>query len=366
MTNPLFVPHIDTMTAQERDAVSHHLGDRTPLLVLRTGSTLYGSNLGTGDLDLKVIFLPTLDDIATGLTSFAIDGNVGSKSMQMGDVDLMAHSFQKFLSLLGDFDTLSLETLFGSQTEHAILRTPFFDDLQAQRHALIGHGVGSMLGFVRVLLGAMVPDTVHYRAQYTAAISALEGLADTERLADHHNHAKALLSLDSAELVMHATAPANKIIPMSDMPPEAVATLRYPGHTVFIAFRDKLLPTTAPIADLRGTLRKAFTRLERAKNAPKQFLDLPPKDLYHAVRILFQIKEYLQTGFMTFPRPEAETLKQLRRREFDEATLRTLITTLFFETLELEQRLKPTLRQTPGPNTVLSLLYTAHFGQLNT
>jgi len=82
-------------------------------------------------------------------------------------------------------------------------------------------------------------------------------------------------------------------------------------------------------------------------------LDL--KAQYHAVRICAEAIEFLTTGRITFPRPEAQLLLKIRSGSYGEESLRDLVDAMIFE-LDTCKPL-PTLRKTPDWDVINGFIY---------
>lgn len=140
-------------------AVSRLLSGRTALAVLRYGADLYGTADAASDIDIRVIFAPTAEEILLGQIDFALDNNPEKNPMQPGDLDILGLSLARYLALLNRGDMTALELLnAASHPEASLLVHPQFRPLICSAQALAGGARGKALGRARGALGALSPD----------------------------------------------------------------------------------------------------------------------------------------------------------------------------------------------------------------
>ena len=137
------------------------LDGRKPVFVMRHGSFLHGTETPQSDIDIKVVFLPTSDDILLGNVDFSLSNNPKSLPMAPGDLDIHCYSLARYLTLLARFDIVALEMLFASNYQDAIIhKHSIFDEIYAARMDLIATGKHPLLSNVRANLGKFMPDHV--------------------------------------------------------------------------------------------------------------------------------------------------------------------------------------------------------------
>ena len=103
-----------------------------------------------------------------------------------------------------------------------------------------------------------------------------------------------------------------------------------------------------------GPLEKLLRSFgERAKQA-SEGVDL--KAQYHTMRICYEAIELLETGELTFPRPEVADLIKIRKGEYNKEQLELAIETVFQKVKIAET--KSTLQKQPDINRMNELVYT--------
>ena len=79
------------------------------------GSTLYGTNSESSDLDIKGIFVPTLEDVLLKKDPDHWTSNTNNTNTknESGDIDCQLFSIYKFFSLLSKGETGAVDILFS-------------------------------------------------------------------------------------------------------------------------------------------------------------------------------------------------------------------------------------------------------------
>lgn len=90
------------------------------------GSHLYGTSSPDSDLDVKFVFMPSVDDCILGIDSKNLNMNTNGDNTKntKDDVDLQGWSLQYFVNLLWKGDTNALDLLFSNTNPDAVI----FDD----------------------------------------------------------------------------------------------------------------------------------------------------------------------------------------------------------------------------------------------
>lgn len=116
-----------------------------PILLTETGSTAYGTNVGTGDLDVLGVFVEPLDHI------FSLRKPAGSWCWTSGDlkergtptdVDITLHSLRKFMKLAAAGNPAILHMLFAQRIQLAGSSTFQATLLQGHRNSFISRQAG--------------------------------------------------------------------------------------------------------------------------------------------------------------------------------------------------------------------------------
>lgn len=335
------------------DALRDTLGPRPVVFAAFHGSRLYGTATPTSDLDVRAVFLPTVPEILLGKIDFTLDNNPEKKSLGLGDVDVAAFSFARFLRLLGKFDVNAIEMLFASQPGTPALLacdTDLMARVRTMAHLLVATGGSSPIGHARAILGALAPDQDEYVDAFRTGVAALEAAKTTAdpdgkgvKLYQVPGLIAQLRSLPGAQYRAHGRD-QDAIVLEQHIPPEAIATGRWKEHTLFVTVADRMISTSMSVHEAEAILRKPLRRLEgevMARRARLEGVAVSPKDMYHALRILWQFVEIQETGSLTFPRPQAEILQQVRSGTITGDALQSLIDEVFAQAMAAKERPMP-------------------------
>lgn len=280
------------------------------------GSRLYGVATETSDYDYKGVYLNTLNGLL--FSSESCDRSV------QDDTDTVLFSLEHYGKLLSSGEVVSLEMLFAPIENTHILTKYWLDNFYEKRTELVN--LTNVLPFVRYA---------------------------RKQISTYNNKPKKL------ELIDHILGQISKQTPPSF--DELVAGLPQQceiitdNHNVrYLKVANKLLGETTKYSLWKAPLVNARSIFgQRAKEACKMY---DAKAYYHAYRICCEAIELVQTSHITFPRPEAPVLRQIRNYEFSQEYLEDEILKKFdlLDTL--------TKDVTPQPNTekinaIVSLIY---------
>ncbi len=262
------------------------------IVQIKFGSHLYGTSTPASDLDIKGVYLPSSRDILLQtikeVVSFKRDKMEGEKNTSQ-DVDFELYSVKKFLDLLAQGQTVALDMLFAPESAMMIEPSPEWDQIKKFAPKLFTKQASSFLGYCR-----------HQANKYgikgsriASAKRALDYIADGQRRYGHT--ARLGIIEDRLELIV------NEFLILKD--------------DVFEICGKKAL-LSAPIKSACAIAQKLVDDYgERALSAQKNE-NIDWKALSHAVRVGYEAIEFLKTGHITFPRPEASHLLDIKLGKF--------------------------------------------------
>lgn len=267
---------------------------------IKHGSHLYGTNTPTSDLDYKEVHLPAGRDIlmmrAKDAYSYGPSKDVGEKN-QAGDVDVQSFSVHKLLSMIKAGDIIGLEMLFvpDSCVEWCY---PEYNYILEFREELLSRQVSGYIGYcqrqaakygIRGSRVAAVRDAMNLFALFmdsggtTAKVGEYPWLL--EKFVATHEHS-------------------------------AIVDLENKGTGTMIKHFeccDRKVPYTVSVKEAHSIYKKVFDEYGHRSLAAEKNEGIDWKAMSHAVRVGNQAIELLNTGFMTFPRPEAEHLLNIKK-----------------------------------------------------
>ena len=277
--------------------------DETEIVRMRFGSHVYGTNTPKSDEDFKVVFIPNVRDIllqrATKTSRNHSTGDSADKNVA-GDVDVEEFSLHGYLKLLCDGQTVALDMLFVPD-EHILETTFEWSWLCAERESFISRNVAPFVGYCR----AQANKYGIKGSRMAAAKAAMEFFN----------------SLPARDLQQGGQARIrdfeDQLAPLLEMEHVGIE-LRYntEGHeTKHFSVCGKMAAFSLPISQALRMYEGLWQRYgERSRQAMNND-GIDWKALMHARRICDQAIELLDTGKITFPRPNADDLLKIRLGE---------------------------------------------------
>lgn len=313
------------------------------MIVLSTvtyGSKLYGTNTPTSDTDLKVVYLPDLSDLImlrkpkifknrfdannnniTDPTTPMPDNGVEVEyfPLQTFAMDFVAgqtYAVEMVYAIINGPEDVSQITPFGATTGFKV-----FCEMMAEQFS--NREVYSMVGFAAkqtmdyVTRGERLNDAKAVRdAIYAAYDMCAE--KDLEKIRLDRELGTGVTVLDFVSMT------SNLKIGSSENNNKMIRTLELNGRSYL---------ETSSLAHVLRAVDKLITGYgERSTRAAESSVDF--KSLSHAVRVYEQAIELLDTGSLTFPRPNAADLLAIKRGKADLDAVKDRLRTLDNEVRE--------------------------------
>lgn len=272
------------------------------LIRIQHGSHLYGTSTPASDQDFKGVFVPAGRDILLQRVPAVIDCKVkvsaGPKNTAE-DVDDQSFNVQKFLHMVTSGDTVGTEILFAPD-EFVIEMHPDWQMIRDSKHLLLNkqckgfvgycqrqaakYGIkGSRMSACRDLVALLEPFAIGHPTDKLETLS--EALAE---FCTHHEFSEITI----------ITSQAGTAVPHLDVV-------------------DRKVPYTATIKTAYDIYAKVFANYGHRTLAAMQNEGIDWKAVSHAIRVAGQAKELLLTGHITFPRPDAAFLLEVKQGKLD-------------------------------------------------
>lgn len=273
------------------------------LVRIKHGSELYGTSTPTSDQDFKGVHLPSGEAIVLQRAENVINTAVTSKregSLKNDEhaIDSDSYSVQKFFDMLMKGDTVATEILFAP-IEATLLpihplwwhvRKTGIELVNRQCKGFVGYCVrqaakygikGSRMSAVRELLGVLAAGL----GEPGKKLGAIEG--PLRAFAERHEHSEWV-----------------------DIPSPNGSPLWH------IRCCDRAMPMTSTVKEAFAVYEKVWENYgERARQAMTND-GIDWKAVSHAVRVAGQAIELLDTGRITFPRPDAAYLLGIKLGQY--------------------------------------------------
>ncbi len=269
------------------------------IVEMKFGSHLYGTNTPASDLDYKAVHLPDARSILLGRVQQVITTNTKSDNTARNtndDVDRESYTLQKFLSLAAEGQTVAMDILFC--TENMILQAgPIWRKVQANRDKLITSRAASFVGYCRTqankygIKGSRMGAAraiVEYLEPYAASSAKLHEVgAQLSAFVAGRDH--------MAIVEIASNAPGD-------------------GHNLMkhLEVCNRKMPFHATIKRAYEVYRSLFDEYGKRARQAEENQGVDWKALSHAVRVARECIELLETGHITFPRPEAPHLISIK------------------------------------------------------
>lgn len=264
------------------------------LVSMKFGSHLYGTATPASDLDLKGVHLPAPDDLLLGRVKAVVSTSTGDPNAKntADDVDDESFTLQKYLALAAQGQTVAVDMLFAPEWSWIGRPDRLWLEVVENRHRLLTSQSASFVGYCRTQA-----NKYGIRGSRVAAARAALGL-----LADASGGHKLEVLAD----------------PISTMCGEqqhmAVVGIPMPDGTEVKHWEvcGRKMPFTASIKSAHDIMDRVVAEYGHRALAAEKNQGVDWKALSHAVRIAQQAVELLDTGAVTFPRPNADHILAIK------------------------------------------------------
>lgn len=258
------------------------------------GSQLFGTSTPDSDEDFRSVVLPSRDNVLLGRANQIVQTESRERANVAGDVDRTDLTVQAFLGLLQKSEVTAIETLFATP----VFFTPEWEKIYARRHDLVSANVQKFVGFSK-------SQVMRYGGRGQDVAAALDVLKVLDGIEGNRTAPASQPDIMAELEALTQTHQSLKLHTDTNHPTVEVLTLS--GRSAQL---------TQGVKDVRAVYQKYIDRagarsLAAAGRADKADL----KGLYHAVRILHQALEILNTGQLVFPLVSAPELLRIRAGE---------------------------------------------------
>ena len=266
------------------------------------GSKLYGTSHAGSDTDYKVVYSKSLSELIT-------DAPDCYREQTPDDTEFF--SIKKFALLLGQQQTNAIEMLFTPE-QFIIETSPAWDELRANKHRLVSKNIMPFVGYAK--------QQARVYSEKGHSLNMLQALdADIKHWSTYHSVVDTTKALEYTD-GKYASVELPKLC-------EKYPTLISRGEKhsdnndepiCYYQVLDRQFECLITFNEFAWGVASMISKYgERAKAAAKDGA-FDRKAMYHAVRIIGEANELLDTGGLIFPRPEPD-LRELKTIRFDES-----------------------------------------------
>lgn len=274
----------------DENAMNEHVVVR-----IEFGSHLYGTNTSGSDRDYKSVYVPCASDILLQRVKGSLGHKVkrfeGDKNLPE-DTDDEMYSLQRYLALLSEGQTVSIDMLF---TPKPLITSPLWEEIRANKDRLLTKRSATFVGYCRT-------QANKYGIKGSRVAAAKEA---TDFFKAHYDRLGTTAKLhEIADLLPSIAGEHTKIVELETTPGNS-------EHFIECCNRKVSFGNTIKAG------YEIFSRIyenygKRAKLAQtNEGIDW--KALSHAVRVANEALELLATANVTFPLPNAAHILAIKR-----------------------------------------------------
>ena len=279
------------------------------------GSHLFGTNVESSDRDFKSVCLPSAKDVLLQRVKRVVHHGDSGEKNKPGQEDIEFMSFQHYMKMLVEGQTVAVDMLCVPSEYHVGgTLGPEWCAVSSNKDRFLHSNVGVFTGFA-----------FSQSRRYTVKAERLSA-ADAA-----HGFFEARSSLHGAQTKI-GEVKMDLMVLICEHPKEimSLSTVTNParaGRSAVEHFEccDRKVPMGATVKEAARIYRKVSDFYGKRARLAQQMGGQDWKALMHAVRIIREAEELLLEGEITFPRPEADVLLQIRRGELPHAEVMSLI-----------------------------------------
>lgn len=300
------------------------------------GSHLYGTSTPESDRDFKQIHINPTDVLLTGKYSGCINYNTNAKGKNTAqDVDFESKELRHFIKEALSGQTYALDLVFTP--DHLItMRSKEWDEIAANKHKLVSNNVKPFIGYVESQAskysnkGEKILELDKFLGYVRESNILTEGMSAKEAENFIANYGikgpitrsgltlrEVISAIDISDMRFFKVAPYIHYGKSLGKDANGVEMFEPDREEDYLFGPNCSFPLSRRFVEVYPVLlekRKAFGR--RAEEAAKNGgVDL--KAYYHALRIVWQLEDYLNTGKMEFPSPRVQHLRDIRAGKYN-------------------------------------------------
>lgn len=285
------------------------------------GSHLYGTNTELSDEDFKEVYVPSgrsilLNRIKEGRAAGPV--KEANEKNKPGDIDTQSFAITKLFSMIGKGDIIGCELIFTPE-KNVVYKHPWYDQVLENKSIFLSKKVDGYVGYCRTqankygIRGSRI-------AACRALLELLKSFKHTDKLREHWD-----------DLIAFAESHEHTSI----VKIENSGTGEWMDH---LECCSKKCPTTITVKEAVSIYQRYFDDYGHRALLAEKNEGIDWKAISHAVRVGHQAIELLDTHIITFPRPEAADLVQIKKGEVPYKQVAEYLDRLLQRVLEASDR----------------------------
>ncbi|WP_435018526.1 DNA polymerase beta superfamily protein [Tundrisphaera sp. TA3] len=275
------------------------------LVKMQFGSHVYGTNVPSSDQDFKAVHLPDGLDILLQRPKNTINVRTKLDSAQKNtadDVDFESFSLQQYLKLLLEGQTVALTMLF-TPDRWIIESSPEWELIRENKARFLHRGVSAFAGYCRQQAnkyGVKGSRVASSRAAMTLFARLMEANGSQAKLKDHWHDIEALAANPEFQH-MQIVEDSLRARPELKVRMLDVCSRKVQEHVT--------------VKEAHKVYKHLFDEYGQRALLAEKNEGVDWKAMMHATRVCREAEELLLTHSISYPRPEAGLLLQIRKGE---------------------------------------------------
>ena len=315
------------------------------LVLVKHGSQLYGTSTPDSDQDFKGVHLPSGVAIvmqrAEDVINTSITAKAGTKNTAEA-VDRDSYSLQKFLGMLAAGDTVATEILFAPP-EMIVEMDPLWPKVQVEAKLVLNRKAKGFVGYCQ-----------RQAAKYGIKGSRMAAVKELIDLLQKPAYDGANMKLGDIHSELVQFAIRQEHASMENIPSPNGSDLWH------IVCCDRKMPMTASVKEAANVYQRVWLNYGERARAAMTNEGIDWKAVSHAVRVARQALELLRTHTITFPRPDAAELLEIKLGKHPYSEVSPMLEALVQEVMNC----KSTLPEETDMTQLNSTVFTAYSAQL--
>jgi len=314
------------------------------IYLTKSGSKLYGTDHKDSDTDFVGLFIPSIEDVLLkkDIPHFKNDTNNSKEKNSKDDIDFILYNVHTFFNNLKNSETGAVDLLFSMFAEEQeivteesnLIKDNYEIFLNKNMKAFIGYAVGQARRF------GIKGDRYYDLKQFEGFVNMLP--ETDEKLGDYFISIKENIKVSEYKYIKFVTAPG----------PRGSGDYK---DIEYISILGKMFEGRVSLSYFKDRFKKFFDQFgNRTKTIAKTKEKVDFKAFSHAIRIVSEVEELLETKFIKFPLKDAKLLLDIKLGKYNQNFLEKTLANKM-DTVD-ELLLKSTLPEEPNKEEVEKLL----------